>query len=213
MKSPLQSIVLTLALVPIAVFSATAVAHSGHALHSVDKVTATREAERDLWSNHIFWVRNVVFATNDKNVAERKTAEAQVVANAKAIAASIAPFYGQAASDQLFTLLAGHWGAIKGYLDATYAGDKAAATKSMNDLDANAVAIATFLSGANPNLPKATLVSLLKTHGAQHIEQIEEVHAGRFDQEAMTWAAMRTHMNVIADALADAIAKQFPDKF
>jgi hypothetical protein len=30
--------------------------------------------------------------------------------------------------------------------------------------------------------------------------------------EAQEWAAMQSHMDMIADALAAAIAKQFPDK-
>jgi hypothetical protein len=37
--------------------------------------------------------------------------------------------------------------------------------------------------------------------------------AKRYDEEAKNWADMRAHMNVIADALTGAIAKQFPDKF
>ena len=36
--------------------------------------------------------------------------------------------------------------------------------------------------------------------------------AGDMKAEATTWTAMQQHMNVIADALAGAIAKQFPDK-
>jgi hypothetical protein len=45
------------------------------------------------------------------------------------------------------------------------------------------------------------------------VQQISEVKARQFDAEAKTWAAMSAHMYVIADALADGIAKQFPDKF
>ena len=70
-----------------------------------------------------------------------------------------------------------------------------------------------FLAGANPNLPVETLRGLLTAHGAHHIEQIKQLEAGQYQQEAATWAAMTRHMYVIADALAGAIAKQFPDKF
>src|SRR5688572_23468824 len=80
------------------------------------KLADARAAQRDLWIGHVFWVRNVVDATFEGDSAAAKAAEGQVVANAKAIAGSIEPFYGQAASEKLFTLLAGHWGAIKGYL-------------------------------------------------------------------------------------------------
>ena len=218
MKSLFKTFALALPLVMfnVAAFAADAPAphpSAAHAAPSADKVTATREALRDLWADHIFWVRNVVMAASAKNAAERKTAEDNVVANAKQIAGAIEPYYGKGASDQLFTLLAGHWGAIKAYLDTANAGDQAGMTKAMKDLNDNAVAIATFLSSANPNLPKETLVSLLSAHGAHHVAQIQAVHNNQFDQEAMNWDVMRKHMNTIADALASGIAKQFPDKF
>lgn len=177
------------------------------------KLTDTRAALRDLWIGHIFWVRNVVDATFEDDEAAAKAAESQVVANAKAIAGSIEAFYGKAASEKLFTLLAGHWGAIKGYLDATHAGDDAKADAAFKDLLKNADEIAAFLGGANPNLPVDVLKGLLTAHGSHHVQQIKQFEAKQFDAEAKTWAAMTSHMYVIADALADGIAKQFPDKF
>lgn len=177
------------------------------------KLTDTRAALRDLWIGHVFWVRNVVDATFEGDAEAAAAAERQVVSNAKAIAGSIEPFYGKAASEKLFTLLAGHWGAIKGFLDAAHANDKAGEDASLKALLANADEIAAFLGGANPNLPVDVLKSLLAAHGAHHVQQIHEFRAKQFDAEAQTWAAMTQHMYVIADALADGIAKQFPDKF
>ena len=193
-----------------------ALAHSQHAAQAAPAaptVAATQAALRDLWTGHIFWVRNVVQARFAGNASEAKAAEQQVVANARAIADSIGPFYGQAASDQLFGLLAGHWGAISEYLDAARAGHAKAADAAFARLAANAGEISKFLSSANPNLPYDTLNGLLLGHGAHHVQQIKEFQAGQYAQEAKTWAAMKDHMFVIADALAGAIAKQFPGKF
>jgi hypothetical protein len=78
---------------------------------------------------------------------------------------------------------------------------------------ANADKIATFMSGANPNLPKDTVLGLLQAHGGHHIAQIQDLKAGQYDAEAKNWADMEAHMDVISDALTGAIAKQFPDKF
>lgn len=177
------------------------------------KLTDTRAALRDLWFGHVFWVRNVVDARFEGNAAEAKAAEAQVVANARAIAAAIEPYYGKAASEKLFGLLAGHWGAISDYLDAARASSKPGEDAAFKQLLANAEEIAGFLSGANPNLPRETLLGLLTTHGSHHVQQIRQFKAGQYDEEAKTWAAMKGHMYVIADALADGIAKQFPEKF
>jgi hypothetical protein len=136
-----------------------------------------------------------------------------VVANAQAIAGAIEPYYGKAASDQLFKLLAGHWGAISDYLNATRDGKKTNQDAAYQALVANAGEIAKFLSAANPHLPADALRGLLTAHGAHHVQQIQEFQAKQYDQEAKTWAAMKDHMYVIADALAGAIAKQFPEKF
>jgi len=49
-------------------------------------------------------------------------------------------------------------------------------------------------------------------HGGHHLAQIDELKAKRYLDEAANWIAMRKHMNDIADAIAGAIAKQFPAK-
>lgn len=177
------------------------------------KVTETGAALRDLWVGHIFWVRNVVVDTFAKNKNAAATAEKEVVANAKQIAAAIEPYYGKEASDKLFGLLAGHYGAVKQYLGATAAGSKAKQDAALKNLTGNASEIAKFLSGANPNLPFDTLNGLLLAHGGHHIKEIQQLKGKQYAEEAQTWDAMKKHMYVIADALAGAFAKQFPAKF
>jgi hypothetical protein len=49
-------------------------------------------ALRDLWVEHIFWIRSYVLATHASDEAQSKDAEAEVIANAKALAGTIAPF-------------------------------------------------------------------------------------------------------------------------
>lgn len=177
------------------------------------KVAETGAALRDLWVGHIFWVRNVVTTTLAGNKEAATAAEKEVVANAKAIAASIEPFYGKAASDELFRLLAGHYGAVKQYLEATVAGNKSSQDAALKNLTGNANEIAKFLSGANPNLPLDTLNGLLLAHGGHHIQEIQQLKSRQYAQEGQTWEAMKKHMFVIADALTGAIAKQFPARF
>lgn len=177
------------------------------------KVSETSAALRDLWLGHIFWVRNVIVDSVAGNRDQAAAAEKEVVANAKQIAAAIEPFYGKAAAEKLFGLLAGHYGAVKQYLEATTAGNKATQDAALKNLTANAGEIAKFLSGANPNLPFDTLNGLLLAHGGHHIQAIQQLQSKQYAEEAQTWHAMKKHMYVIADALAGAIAKQFPAKF
>ena len=157
-----------------------------------EKTSETAAALRDLWVDHIFWVRAVSLAAINKQDAVVTVAERQAVNNAKSIAASIEPFYGAAAKDGFFKLLAGHYGAVKAYLVATVAGDADAQPKATQLLTSNAGEIASFLSKANPYLPKDALQSLLLAHGGHHIQQIQELKAGKFEAEAQTWEEMKS---------------------
>jgi hypothetical protein len=206
----------------IAPFSESAFAHDKHHGTKVSdsqknarkqKTIQTATALRDLWLGHIFWVRNVSVATIDKNDLAVKAAEQQAVANAKAIAASIEPFYGAAAKDGFFKLLAGHYGAVKAYLVAAVAGDASAQGLATQSLTANAEQIAEFLSKANPYLPKDAVQGLLLAHGGHHIQQIQQLKNRKYEAEAQTWEEMKQHVYQIADATADALAKQFAKKF
>jgi len=213
-QSLLAAAVLAAFLVP------AAPAFAQHAEHVViaqttatAKATETGAALRDLWVGHIFWVRNVVVETLAGNKKAAAAAEKEVVANAKQIAGAIQPYYGKEASEKLFGLLAGHYGAAKQYLEATAEGSKAKQDAAVKNLTGNATEIAKFLSGANPNLPFDTLNGLLLAHGGHHLLEIQQLRAKQYAEEAQTWEAMKKHMYVIADALAGAIAKQFPAKF
>jgi len=176
-------------------------------------VLETKMALRDLWVEHVFWIRSYVLATDAGDDAQRKVAEDEVVNNAKALAATITPFYGQAAAHGLLNLLAGHWTAVRDYNTATVNHSKSGQDKALQAITANAHEIARFLSGANPNLPEDAVFGLLSAHGAHHVAQISQIAANDFGDEARTWEAMRKHMLVIADSIADALAKQFPDRF
>jgi hypothetical protein len=176
-------------------------------------VLEARMALRDLWVEHVFWIRSYVLAAAAGDEVQRKVAENEVVNNAKALAATVAPFYGQTAADGLLNLLAGHWAAVREYSTATIGHSKTGQSKAVQAITANAHEIAKFLSGANPYLPEDAVFGLLSAHGAHHVGQIDQIAANDFRGEARTWQAMRKHMLVIADSIADALAKQFPDQF
>lgn len=176
-------------------------------------VLKTKMALRDLWVEHVFWIRSYVLATDAGDEAQRKVAEAEVVANAKALAATVTPFYGQPAADGLLKLLAGHWAAVRDYNTAVVGHSQTGGDKAVQAITTNAHEIAKFLSGANPYLPEDAVFGLLSAHGAHHVTQINQIAANDFRAEARTWQAMRNHMLVIADSIADALAKQFPNRF
>jgi hypothetical protein len=54
---------------------------------------------------------------------------------------------------------------------------------------------------------------LLLAHGGHHIQQIQQLKDRQYEAEAQTWEEMKKHVYQIADATADALAKQFSKKF
>lgn len=212
LKNALKSFLVISAMVLIAA-SPSLAKEKTKVIKETPKAVEMREALRDLWLGHIFWVRNVVVSTKSGDVEAAKVAEECVVKNARAIADAVIPYYGKDAADKLFGLLAGHYGAVKEYMTTANAGNTAGKDAAVDMIKKNATDIAVFLSSANPNWPKETLVSLLFAHGGHHIAQIDALNNKNYSSEAQTWEAMKNHMNMIADALGKGIAKQFPKKF
>lgn len=201
--------------------STFAVAHGAHAPASTAAVAAAtaevpspklHAAMRSLWHGHVVHTREYAMAMHAGDAAKAKTAADAVVANAKQISAAVAGFYGKAGGDRMMVLLGGHWGGVKALTDARMQGDDAAASTAMTALAGNASEIAKFLAGANPNLPEDAVRGLMLAHVAHHAQQIQQIKANDSKGEAATWVAMQKHMDMIADALAGAIAKQFPGK-
>ena len=194
--------------------SAAPTAHAQMAQAATASTSAPKlhAAMRSLWAGHIQHTRAYAVAVKAGDKAAAAKAADATVANAKDIANAVASFYGADAGKGMLDLLAGHWGGVKAMTDAQHAGDSAAHAKAMQDLTSNADAIAKFLAGANPNLTEAGVNGLMIMHIGDHEAQITEIMAGDKTAEAATWKHMQAHMNTLADALSDAIAKQFPDK-
>ena len=199
--------------------AANSSAHDGAAHAPVDKAAMApapapklQAALRGLWHGHVQHTRDYAFAVKAGDAARGQSEADAVVANAKQLAGAVAGFYGKAAGERMLALLAGHWGAVKAMTDAGQRGDAKAGNAAMATLTKNAGEIAVFLSGANPNLPEDAVRGLLVAHGAHHAAQIAQVMRGDLAGEKTTWNAMQAHMDTIADAMAAALAQQFPDK-
>ena len=216
MKFSKQSILAPSALMvvlSIALPASAATVHHAQPAPPASKFVQTDMALRDLWLEHVFWTRNVTLETLAGNAAGAAAAEQNVVKNAKNIAAAMEPFYGKAASEKLFDLLAGHYTAVKHYLEAVHTNNPQEQDTARERMAENAEKIAVFLSSANPNLPTEALRGMLLAHGGHHIQQIQQLRDKQYNEEAQTWDTMKNHMYAIADALAGALAKQFPAKF
>ena len=139
------------------------------------RVAEMQKTLRDLWLGHIFMIQHVVLFNTSNDPTARDAADKQVLANAKQIANAFIPFYGEARSEKLFTLLSGHYAAVKEYSEATSAGNTRQQDAALVRLGSNAADIDGFFIGVNPNhLLKGTVRGLIEAHGAHHVLQINQ---------------------------------------
>jgi hypothetical protein len=77
---------------------------------------------------------------------------------------------------------------------------------------ANAADITTFLSKANPNGPRATLVDMMKNHLPTTATEVVARRTHDWEGDVRAYGAvLRSHPDDVG--CADGIVKQFPDKF
>ena len=176
-------------------------------------VAEMNQTLRDLWLGHIFLIQHVVLINAVNDPVARDAADKQVLANAKQIANTFTPFYGEARSEKLFTLLADHYAAVKEYSEATITESKSRQDGALARLESNADDFADFLSHLNPYLQKDNVRSLIAVHGADHVLQINQYKKKDYVRLEETWSMMRQHVYVIADTLTTALVKQFPSQF
>jgi len=173
---------------------------------------ALREGMRKLWTDHVIWTRDyIVAAVGD--YPDQQSAAGRLLKNQEDIGAAVAGYYGKAAGDRLTALLKQHIMIAVDLIKAAKAHDNA----KYKDADAkwrqNGDEIATFLSGANPNWPKATLAAMMTSHlDTTTAEVVARLH-GKWDDDVAAFDAVYAHILKMADALSDGIIKQFPEKF
>lgn len=219
MRTRTRSTLVGLSLIALALVSGWIAppAHSQAATPNAAKVAELKSVLRDLYVNHVFWVRDLAVSTRLGEKAAASEADEYGVKNAQAIGRSIAPFYGTAAGEKFAALFVGHYSAVKAYMNAAFAnnfrGNAALKKAALDKLAKNANDIAVFVSSANPNLPKATVNGFLTTHVKQHVMSIDATAKKDWSGEADMWDPMVKVIYTLSDALADGIAKQFPDKF
>jgi hypothetical protein len=132
--------------------------------------------------------------------------------NQEDIGNAVAKFYGASAGQQLTTLLKEHISIAVDLIKAAKAGDKATQQKEDEKWHQNGTAIADFLSKANPNWPRATLVDMMNKHLSTTTAEVVARLNKNYDEDVRAFDAVYDHILHMSDAIADGIAKQFPEK-
>jgi hypothetical protein len=196
---------------------ARADAQQGHAMTAMatssTKASGLRSTLNTLFQEHIYLAAAATGAALGGRDAEFKAAAAALDANSVAISKAIGSVYGQGAEDAFLPLWRKHIGMVVEYTVGVATNDKAKQDKAVADLIGYTQDFGAFLQSANPNLPKSVVADLVKHHVVT-LKEVIDAQASK--DQAKTYTTMRTaagHMQMIADPLAEAIVKQFPEKF
>jgi len=165
-----------------------------------------------LLSEHVYLAAAATSAALGGRPPEFEAAAAALDANSVDVARAIGSVYGPDAEQAFLPLWRKHIGMVVEYTVGAATGDRARQEKAVNDLVGYTQDFGAFLSGANPNLPRAVVADLVKHH-VLTLKAVIDAQAAKDQDRAYT--ALRAgagHMQMIADPLAGAIAKQFPDR-
>ena len=188
-----------------------AVGTAGDPVHS-EAAIALKQDMRKLWTDHVVWTRAyVVAALGDQPDAQ--AAAARLLKNQEDIGKAVAKFYGDAAGQQLTTLLKEHITIAVDLVKAAKTGDKSGQQQADSRWQQNAVQIAEFLSKANPNWPSATLVDMMKMHLSTTTTEVVARLNKNWEEDVRAFDGVYDHILKMSDALAEGIVKQFPEKF
>jgi len=174
---------------------------------------ALRQSMIRLWEEHISYTRNVIVGVAAGSPGVNAVV-ARLMQNQTDIGNAIKPYYGAAAGDQLTSLLQQHIKFAGDAVMALKANDTPKATAATKNLYANADQIAMFLSKANPQgWPEATVKQMLYTHLDQLSKQAKAELSGDWQGSIAAYDDGQKLILQMANALADGIIKQFPNKF
>jgi hypothetical protein len=174
---------------------------------------ALRAKLNTLLQEHAYLAAGATGAALGGRDAEFTAAASALDGNSQDLAKAIGSVYGPGAGDAFLGLWRKHIGFFVDYTVGTAKEDNALREKAVADLLGYAQDFAAFLSSANPNLPKDAVAGLVKTH-VLTLKSVVDAQASM--DPARAYVALReaaAHMGMIADPLAEAIAKQFPERF
>lgn len=177
-----------------------------------DSAPALKQDMRKLWTDHVVWTRDYIIAA----VGDQPNAQAaanRLMKNQEDVGKAIAKFYGEPAGKQLTTLLKEHISIAVDLVKAAKAGDKSGQQQADARWQQNAVQIADFLSKANPNWPRGTLVDLMKMHLSTTTDEVVARLNKDWEGDVRAFDAVYDHILKMSDAIAEGIVKQFPDRF
>jgi len=199
---------LTISVVPISV---SALSPAG-APESA-KGMAFQDAMRKLWEDHITWTR-VFIISAAADLPDKAAATDRLLQNQVDMGNAIKPYYGDAAGNQLTTLLKEHITTAAEVVTAAKAADKAKQDDATKRWFTNADQIADFLSKANSkSWPQAEMRKMMRDHLNLTTEEVVARLQGNWAADIAAYDKVHEQILHMADMLSAGIISQHAAKF
>jgi hypothetical protein len=182
--------------------------------HAASRSAADVRMEmRKLWEDHTSYTHEYVVSAL-AGLPDAKAVSERLLRNQQDIGDAIKPYYGDEAGDKLAKLLKDHILIATKVVKAAQAGHKKELEADQKEWSQNGKDIAVFLHQANPdNWAEGDLESMLQKHLDLLTEQVVARIKKDWKGDIAASDKGTEHMLMLADALTDGIAKQFPNKF
>jgi hypothetical protein len=164
---------------------------------------------RKLWADHVGYTRNYIIAAVDGHASLQAVTD-RLMRNQDDIGNAVAQYYGAAAGQKLTALLKDHIKIAGEVVVAAKNNDQAKLSDADHRWHENAEALATFLSGANPNWTKSALQNMLNQHLMLTTQEATMRLHSDWAGELATYDKVFEQAMMMADALSSGIMKQFP---
>ena len=202
----LISLTISVVAIPVSASSPTGAVESA-------KGMALQGAMRKLWEDHITWTR-VFIISAAADLPDKAAATDRLLQNQVDIGNAIKPYYGDAAGNQLTTLLKEHITTATEVVTAAKAGDKAKQDDATKRWFTNADQIADFLSKANPkSWPQAEMRKMMRDHLTLTTEEVVARLQGNWAADIAAYDKVHEQILHMADMLSAGIISQHAAKF
>lgn len=179
----------------------------------IAKQIAFRNEMRKLWEDHVTWTRLFIVSAA-ANLSDNKSTTDRLLQNQVDIGNAIKPFYGDAAGNQLTTLLKEHITTAAELVTAAKANDKAKMVQIRQRWFANADAITDFLSHANPkSWPDKAMRQMMYDHLNLTADEVQARLNKNWTADIADYDRVHVQILHMADQLSMGIIEQFPKKF
>lgn len=176
------------------------------------KAVDLRVALDDLFTEHVDLALTATRSGYDGR-ADFNAAAKSLDNNSINISKAVGSVYGAEAEANFLRIWRSHIGFFVDYTVASKKQDKAGQDKAVRDLGGYQQDFAQFFSDANPNLPKAAVLTAVTQHVTQLKGAVDAYTVADYTKAYALQNEARTHMSMTANTIAGAIVTQFPDKF